>query len=223
MKKIALVLPLTALLFSAATTVTAQTTGYSYRATVKAETKLARKIKWNISPEFRVGQTTDTRVILLQTGLEYRLASWLDVGALYRAQGEWMKKTDDTDDSSFDLSNRFAVDASTKTDIGRFTPKFRARFCNFSDFDSDTEDKSNFMRYRLAMAYDIKGCKINPYISYELYQKLSKGVLSKARYTVGAEYALNSARSLCFEYSLDDKFKTSTRYHIFEVAYKFRF
>ena len=223
MKKIALVLPLAALLLSAATTGTAQTTGYSYRVAVKAETKLARKIKWNITPEFRVGPTTDTRAVLLQTGLEYRLAPWLDVGALYRAQGEWMKKTDDTDDTSFGFSNRFALDASTKADIGRFTPKFRARFCNFSDFDSDTEDKSNFMRYRLALGYDIKSCKINPYVSYELYQKLSKGVLSKARYTLGAEYALNSARSLSFEYSLDDKFKTNTRYHIFEIAYKFRF
>lgn len=203
--------------------VLSQTSEYSFRSSVNLEMKITRRLKVELAPEFRYNTGSGNNMVLIQTGLNYRFASWLSIGGYYRLNGSILKDSESADGRSLDFSNRFAFDANAKTNLGRFTPKFRLRFCNFSDFDSQTDDKSNFLRYRLGLDYHIKGIKLTPFIAVEVYEKLSNGLFSKSRYTIGGEYEFNKMNALSLDYSFDDKFKTTTKYHIFELTYKFRF
>jgi len=138
-------------------------------------------------------------------------------------QGAWTKDAEQNDVTSFEFYNRFAFDANTKIRLSRFTPKFRVRFCNFSDFDSQTDDKSNYLRYRAGLSYNIKGLALTPSVSAEWYEKLDSGSWNKVRYSVGLAYAINKNNAISMEYSRDEKFKSETGYNIFEVSYKIGF
>lgn len=222
MKKIALLLGLTATFLSMTDLAYSQVTESSYRGSVQADIKLTKKLHWMVEPEYRFSNE-DSRSLLLQTGLNYRLTSWFNVGAYYRMQGEWTQDADNNDETSFEFYNRFAFDANTKVKLSRFTPKVRVRFCNFSDFDSQTDDKSNYLRYRAGLSYNIRGCSLTPSVSAEWYEKLNSGSWNKVRYSVGLDYAITKHHAISLEYSRDEKFKSETSYNIFEVSYKIDF
>jgi hypothetical protein len=200
-----------------------QTSDYSFRSSINLEMKIAKGLKLELAPEYRLNSSGDANTMLVQAGLNYKVAKWLSVGGYYRLSGSKIQDTETVGGSSFDYSNRFAIDANTKISFKRFTTKLRVRFCNFSDFDSQTDDKTNYLRYRLGLDYNIKGVKLTPYASAEFYQKLSTGLFSKSRYSIGAEYELNKHNAISAGYTFADKFKTNTNYHIFELTYKITF
>jgi outer membrane autotransporter protein len=150
------------------------------------------------------------------------VASWLGFGISYRLEGTKAPAAESAS-STMSYSNRFAIDASSKFDLDRFTPKLRVRFSNFTDFDSQTEDRTNYLRYRLGLGYNIKGIKLNPYLLAEFYQKTSTGLFSKGKYTAGLSYDFNKHHTLSAEYSYADKFSNLTKYHIFEIGYSVKF
>ncbi len=223
MKKYYLML-LTALVLSAIpVSLNAQTDEYSLRTSANIGIKLAKGLALEIAPEYRFNPATNASEYLMEAGLSYRIISWLSVGGYYRLDGSKVTDMEGTGGSSFETSNRFSFDASTKVSIKRFTPKFRVRFCNFTDFDKSTDDKTNYMRYRIGLDYNIKDFKLTPFVSAEFYQKLSTGLFSQSRYTIGGEYELNKKNAIVLSYSLSDKYKTLDSYHIFELSYKIKF
>ena len=204
-------------------TLISQSSETSLRASANVEMKITKALKLEVAPEYRFNPGTGASEYLLEAGLSYKVASWLSFGGYYRIDGAKTEDAEGSGSSSFTTSNRFAFDINTKVTLKRFTPKFRARFCNFTDFDSSTDDKTNYMRYRLGLDYNIKGSKLTPFASVELYQKLSTGLFSQARYTLGGEYEFNKKNALALSYSYSNKFKSEARVHIFELTYKFKF
>lgn len=200
-----------------------QATEYSLRSSVNLEMKIAKGLKVELTPEFRYSPGVRVGSLLIQAGLSYKVASWLDVAGYYRLDGAKSPDSESADGSTLDFSNRFAFDANTKINIKRLTPKFRVRFCNFSDFDSQTDDKSNYLRYRFGLEYNIKGIRLAPFAAVEFYQKLSSGLLSKSRYSIGAEYELDKKNAVSLGYSFEDQFKKSINNHIFELTYTIKF
>lgn len=200
-----------------------QTPEYSLRSSVNLEMKIAKGLKAELAPEYRFSQGSGTSTFLVQAGLSYRFASWLSIGGYYRLNSSNAQDTETVDGPSVDYSNRFAFDANTKINFKRFTPKFRVRFCNFTDFDSRTDDKTNYLRYRFGLDYNIKGIKITPYAAAEFYQKLSSGLFGKSRYTIGGEYEFSKHYAISAAWSYASKYKTLTNYHIFELTYKIKF
>ncbi len=223
MNKFAAPVALSLLLFAASGNLFAQDSDYSLRTSANIEVKLIKKLKLDITPEFRYDPGTGSSTLLASAGLDYRVVSWLSLGASYRLEGQSQAVAESTTDATMDYSNRFAFDAASKIKLGRFTPKARLRFSNFTDFDTETDDRTNYLRYRLGVDYDIKGIPLKPFVNVEFYQKTSSGLFSKARYTLGAEYSLNKHHALSLNYSYADKFSNLTRYHIAELAYSLKF
>jgi hypothetical protein len=203
--------------------VISQTTVYSLRSAVDLELKIAKKLKLEITPEYRYDPVNQSGSMLIQAGVNYKLANWFSLGAYYRLDGSQTTDIEPVEESSWAISNRFALDANAKLNLNRLTPKFRVRFSNFTDFDSGTDDKSNFLRYRVGLDYNLKGIKLTPFVSAEFYHKLSSGLLSKSRFTLGAEYEFNKHNAISAGYSYARKFKTVTDYHIFELTYRIGF
>lgn len=68
------------------------------------------------------------------------------------------------------------------------------------------EVKENLsLRSRLSIKYDIPNCKINPFISAELYTRLDKWqAFDKARYRAGASYKINKKNDISLFYLYED-------------------
>ena len=68
------------------------------------------------------------------------------------------------------------------------------------------EAKENLsLRSRLNIKYDIPNCKINPFVSAELYTRLDKWqVFDKARYRAGASYKINKKNDISLFYLYQD-------------------
>lgn len=68
------------------------------------------------------------------------------------------------------------------------------------------EAKNNLsLRSRINIKYDIPNCKINPFVSAELYTRLDKWQLfDKARYRAGASYKINKKNSISLYYLYQD-------------------
>ena len=192
----------------------------SYRTAFSLEKKITKKFSIELTPEVRYDQNFEFSSYLIKTSLDYKFNKWLSAGAQYRLKG---LQSDTDEGSEIDYSNRFAFDATTKIKIDRFTPKFRLQFSNYSDFDNETEDKTNYLRYRFGTDYSIKGSKITPYASIEFFQKMSNGLISKTRYSLGAEYKLNKHNALEIGYALDQKHKKEENNNIVELNYKYKF
>ncbi|WP_173074047.1 DUF2490 domain-containing protein [Tenuifilum thalassicum] len=184
---------------------------------MQLEKKVLNNLAISIEPELRLDNSFKPSSYLLQAGLGYKIAPWMKLGAFYRFDAE------QNENSSFSYMNRFAFDMSFMHKISRFTPKARVRFSNFTDFDSSTDDKSNYMRYKFGTSYNIKGSKLNPFLSVELYQKMENGLINKARYSFGTEYTLNKRNSIELKYSYDYRFKNLNNTHILELKYSLNF
>ena len=223
MKRKTLTLLLTVTLSALPLILPAQTPEYSLRSSINIGFKITNGLKVELAPEFRYDPDLKTNSLLIQGGLNYRIAPWLSVGGYYRLNGSKVQDNESVSGTSFDYSNRFALDTDAKISLKRFTPGFRLRFCNFTDFDSQTDDKTNYLRYRFGLDYNIKGVKFTPYATVEFYQKLSTGLFSKSRYTIGADYEFNKKNALSAGYSFANKFKSETNCHIFELSYKIKF
>ena len=79
-----LTLPLSALTL----TIQAQTTEYSLRSSVDLELKVAKGLKFAVTPEYRYNPGSGAGSVLVQAGLNYKVARWLSVGGYYRLDGE---------------------------------------------------------------------------------------------------------------------------------------
>ena len=61
------------------------------------------------------------------------------------------------------------------------------------------------LRSRLSVKYDIPNCKVNPFVSAELYTRLDKWqAFDKARYRAGATYKINKKNSVSLYYLYQD-------------------
>ena len=68
------------------------------------------------------------------------------------------------------------------------------------------EAKNNLsLRSRLSVKYDIPNCKVNPFVSAELYTRLDKWqAFDKARYRAGASYKINKKNDISLFYLYED-------------------
>ena len=78
--------------------------------------------------------------------------------------------------------------------------------CNKETENEYKEAKNNLsLRSRLSVKYDIPNCKVNPFVSAELYTRLDKWqAFDKARYRAGASYKINKNNSISLYYLYQD-------------------
>ncbi len=78
--------------------------------------------------------------------------------------------------------------------------------CNEKTESEFKEAKNNLsLRSRLSVKYDIPNCKVNPFVSAELYTRLDKWqAFDKARYRVGASYKINKKNDISLFYLYED-------------------
>ncbi|MFR9503258.1 MAG: DUF2490 domain-containing protein [Rikenellaceae bacterium] len=194
---------------------------YKYHFGVDLQYKLAKGLKINLEPEFRFNDGYDK--FLLSGGVTYKTFDCIYLGATYRIIVDRQESSSSINGFGLydsETYHRYAFDVTYKDKFGRFTPSLRVRYNNYSD---DEIDDKEFLRYRAKVEYDIRKCKITPFISAEGYQSLDEDLLYKMRYATGFDLKTGKSSALSFDYAFDFFTLEYKNANIFSVGYKYKF
>ena len=165
-------------------------------------------------PQFRFDENFSLDKYLFEGEAEYKVAKFLDVAATYR----FVVNPRDTKDTEY--FNRYGFSATAGKKFGNFESAFRLRYSNYAD--DDVSDKS-FMRYKASLKYDIKDCKLTPFVAAELFQQTDGGNLYKMRYSSGFDYKLFKKNYIGVSYKFDYYNTDYLNKHIISLGYKIKF
>ncbi|MFR9649235.1 MAG: DUF2490 domain-containing protein [Rikenellaceae bacterium] len=198
---------------------------YKYQFSAEVEYKIIKGLSVNFSPELRFCEGYDK--LLLNAGVEYKMFGCIHLGATYRLDVDRVEGSGSSYSMSgfgnnydSEVSHRYAFDVTYKEKFGRFTPSFRVRYNNFTDEDIDDKE---FLRYRAKVDYNIRKCKITPYLSVEAYQDLTENLLYKMRYATGFDFDMNKKSAISLDYKFDFYCLEYKNANIFSVGYKYKF
>ena len=119
-----------------------------------------------------------------------------------------------------EVTKRFVFDVTGKKEIRRFDLSLRTRFTNYTDVAE--EDKANYFRTRLKMAYDIKGNKLRPYASYELFRNTTEKEYRKGRFDIGVSRKFGKLHRIGIYYRLQDYYTNRNSINIIGIDYRFK-
>ena len=188
---------------------------FQTRTSVKLSFKPLKKVRFNLSPELRFDENMKLDKSLIEGELEYKAFKFLTLGAAFRYIAN-QRENKDTE-----YLSRFSYSATADKKFGDFKADFRLRYSNYADEDDD--DALDFLRYKVSLKYDIPKCKINPFVSAEMFQELSGSSVYKTRYAVGANYKLFKKNYLGVSYKFDYYRSEYKNKHILGIGYKIKF
>lgn len=164
-------------------------------------------------PEIRLQDDFTVDEYMFDGVLSYEPWKFLKLSAAYRINTNVKKKEDET-------LHRVAFDIQGYKDIGRFEASLRTRFTNYTDQLDDTP--GNVIRPRIKLEYDIKGNKIRPFASYELFHNITEKDIQKARFNVGFTRKLGNMHRVGVYYRLQDYFSVRKSIHILGLEYRLK-
>lgn len=195
---------------------------------------ITKNLKFEFNPElrlqdaFKMDSTNGFKMdsYILEGGLSYKLNKYLRFAGIYRFEEEYKakykRKLDEFGEKikpkqyeymySHNSSNRLAFDIKSGFDLNRFGFQLRIRYTNGLYANNDASE----FRYRAKVDYSIKGIKLVPFATVELFHdnsisKLSRDSISggfkafdKIRYTGGLSYSLNKNNEFTLFYRLQN-------------------
>lgn len=172
-----------------------------------------KQFSFSIVPELRFQDQFNLDEYMIQGKLRYDPFSFLSVAGTYRLGTEIKNK----ENLNY---NRFAFDVQASHEIDRFEASLRARYTNTSDFTGDESGK--YFRPRFKVEYNIKGNKITPFTSYELFHNLTDKELQKLRMDFGFTRNVGKLHRIGLYYRLQDYFSDKNSIHIAGIEYRLK-
>ena len=177
--------------------------------------KFLKDFEFSIIPELRLQDDFTIDEYIFEGKLGYDPFKFLGFAAAYRFNTN-VKNNED------EISHSAVFDVTGKTDIKRFNASLRARFTNDSD-GGDVPWESYYFRPRAKLSYNIKGKKVEPYVSYEVFHSFREKEYYKARFDVGFSRKFNKMHEVGLYYRLNDYFSNRNSIHILGINYGFKF
>ena len=192
-------------------------TDFQNRLFFEMEFKPIKKLKLTITPEVRLNESFSVSKYLLEAEASYKIIKHVYLGANYRFV------VNPRDEKSTEYGHRFGFSAKYKYKFNDLKSSFRLAYSNYADDYSDLDKAENYLRYKLALKYDIPKCKLTPSVSAELFHSLDGGDLYKMRYKLGLDYKLFKNNYLNANYKFDYYINEYKNRHIFTLGYKLNF
>ncbi len=173
--------------------------------------------KWEVSfiPEVRFEDNFSVDEYILEGKLSYEPYKFLGFAGAYRYSTN-IKKSGNVGLSSA------VFDVTGSTEFDRFNGSLRARITNDPD-EGDIPWETFYLRPRAKLEYNIKGNKIEPYTSYELFLNLKKSEVYKQRFDIGFTRKIAKHHRIGLYYRLQDYFTDKNSINILGIDYRFRF
>lgn len=191
------------------------TKGFSqpgYWTELELSKEIVKNVKIELNPELRVLHDLKMDSYILEGGISYKPFKYLGIASYYRFEKEWDYKRSTGAYQGKNTIKRLAFDLKSGFEVSRFSLSGRVRYAK----GLDSETNENEIRYRAKVEYNIKGIKINPFVSVELFDEksvteaekntISGGLkaINKIRYTGGLLYEINKNNSVSVFYRLQD-------------------
>lgn len=199
------------------TSVKAQNPEFGTWTGVSVSKKLTKDFRVKFSPEFRFGKGFSLDEFLAETSLEYEPITYFSIKGKYRFE------TNPRENKETEYFHKYALDLNGKYTLHRFKFQLRTRYTNYSEFDTDYGLLNPYLRYRIKTKYNIKNCKLSPYVSLEYFYQLADREFNKVRYTLGFDYKLKKNHYLSLAYHYQDYLKKDYARNVMAIQYKFKF
>jgi hypothetical protein len=193
---------------------------------------IIKNLKVEFNPELRLRGDYQIDTYIIEGGLSYKAHKYLTVASYYRFENEYDYKNKTTNAYEGQRSsNRIAFDAKSGFDLKRFDFQFRLRYTQGLYANNDASE----FRYRAKIGYNIKGIKLLPFASIELFhdqsvldlerENISGGLKSidKIRYTGGFSYTINKKNEVTLFYRLQDNRVKDETVNILGLGYSLDF
>jgi hypothetical protein len=177
--------------------------------------KFLKNFEFSFIPELRLQDDFTVDEYIFEGKLSYEPVKFLDLAVAYRYDTN-VKKSDD------EVSQSAVFDVTAKTEYKRFKCSLRARFTNDTE-GGDVPWSSYYFRPRAKIAYNLKGIKIEPYVSYEVFHSFSEHEYFKGRFDVGFSRKFGKNHEAGLYYRLNDYFSEASSIHILGINYGFKF
>jgi hypothetical protein len=200
------------LIFIGIASVQAKTDKFGTWLEIELTKKLFKKFELSFIPEVRWQDDFTVDKYQFDAKLAYEPFKFLNLAAAYRIKTNVKNKGNETTD-------RFVFDAALKEGLGRFDASLRTRYTNYNDED---DVKTSFIRPRIKLVYDIKGNKIAPFTSFELFRDISESKWQKSRFDLGFKRKLGKLHRLGIYYRLQNYFSDRNSINILGIDYRFK-
>ena len=164
-----------------------------------------------------------TKTVMFKPVVEFSPIQYLSFEAEYRFKAE-------NEEGESAWHRRFGIAAKGKYAFNHLKLSTRLKYCLYSD-DYDEDTKERYFRTRFQAQYKIKPIKLTPYISYEWFYNIPRGLVDRDRWTFGVEKKLNKRNTLGLEYQCEERFnrtnakrtklKNDIAENTFSITYKF--
>ncbi|MGQ8335769.1 DUF2490 domain-containing protein [Sunxiuqinia sp. A32] len=195
----------------------AQENSWNTWAEFELSKSINKKLEIFLSPEIRFRDQFKIDEYFIETGLEYEILKFLEVGGNYRFL------INERETKSTEYFHRFALDVKGKYKINRFDFQLRTRYTNYTELDTDAAENDSYLRYRLKMEYDLQGSKLTPNIGIEFFHQLKDKEINKIRYIAGIQYKINKHHKVGVNYLIQDYLKKDYLRNILSLEYKIKF
>jgi hypothetical protein len=197
------------------TAVEAKTEKFGTWIEVGITKKFLKKFEFSFVPELRLQDDFTVDEYIFEGKLDYEPFKFLGFAAAYRYDTN-VKKNED------EVSQSAVFDVTWKADYKRFKASLRTRFTNDTD-GGDVPWESFYFRPRAKLAYNLKGKKLEPYISYEVFHSFREQEYYKGRFDAGFSRKFNKKHELGLYYRLNDYYSDRNSIHILGINYGFKF
>jgi hypothetical protein len=193
--------------------------------------QVIKNLKIELNPELRLLDSLKMDSYILEGGLSYKLHKYLTLASYYRYEDVYKYKKKSGAYKGQENFSLLAFDAKSGFDIDRFGIQFRLRYTQGIYANNNASE----FRFRTKIDYDIKNCKLIPYVSVEVFhdylvlstdRELISGQfqgVDKIRYTFGTSYTINKNNEASIYYRLQDNRIKNTMSNILGLGYSFDF
>ena len=188
-------------------TVFSQTNTNDFSTWFSAELNYKLDKKWIFSVQEQLrfkenASTTDS--YFTQFGAAYKLTKGLVFGVGYR----YIKLNDNQGaKQGYNDFGRLQFDLSYRHKLNDFSLKYRVRYQTKNELGVP-DNANNKIRFKTSIGYNIKGWKLDPKFSAEIYNRIdatntSKNGFKKYRLTLGTSYSIKNAGMLGVFYRIE--------------------
>ncbi|WP_340113764.1 DUF2490 domain-containing protein [Maribellus mangrovi] len=180
--------------------------------------ELSKKLEISLAPEIRFKENFELHEYFFEPKIEYDLNKYFSLGANYRFGNNPDK------DGNAQWFGRYAVEGKAGYEWKDLEAQFRLRYTNSDDFGGDDNDRSNYLRMKFQLEYEIGKTDLKPYALCELYRNLRLGEYSKARWEGGLKYKINKHHRVGAYFRLNDYLvEDDESIKILGLAYNYKF
>ena len=185
--------------------------------------------KWNFGLEEQLrlkNNSSEVDQYFTQLNIEYEAFDNVEFGGGLR----YVRENDNQGNiQGYENHFRFHLDASYKHKINKFSLKYRLRYQNKNELGVSTSDgdyPNQHIRFKSSIGYNIKGWKLDPKFSAEIYNHFEEGKengFDKYRLTLGTEYKIKKTGKLGLYYRMEKELNVThpETINIIELKYKY--